>query len=133
VGAQCQPGGLGGSARLGGQLGDMLGRRQSSFQDHRLRRRLGGAGSNVQSADLLPAVKCRAFMLPTTVALVRRPTGPDVAPHSHHGSIAAVADAAGPVTASVLTATLGWPAVFLINLHSLPSLSSLRCVRSSGC
>ena len=57
-------------------------------------------------------------MLPTTMALVsatfsgqRRSTALGTM-----GGIAAVAGAAGPVIGGVLTATLGWPAVFLINV-----------------
>ena len=108
---------------LGGQLGDMLGRRrESSFRDHRLRRRLGvrGVRSNVQSADLVPGRQgagghscCRRQWRWSVPPLTGPRRGTAL---GTMGGIAAVADAAGPVIGGVLTATLGWPAVFLINL-----------------
>jgi EmrB/QacA subfamily drug resistance transporter len=108
---------------LGGQLGDMLGRRRVFTIGTITFAAASACAAFAPTFGLL--ILCRAvqgaggaFMLPTTVALVsatftgqRRGTALGTM-----GGIAAVAGAAGPVIGGVLTATLGWPAVFLINL-----------------
>jgi EmrB/QacA subfamily drug resistance transporter len=108
---------------LGGQLGDMLGRRRIFIIGT-----IAFAGASACAAfaptfGLL--ILCRAvqgaggaLMLPTTVALVSATfSGPQRGTAlGTMGGIAAVAGAAGPVIGGVLTGTIGWPAVFLINV-----------------
>lgn len=108
---------------VGGQLGDLFGRRRVFTIGTLAFAAASGCAAFAPSFGLL--VACRvvqgaggAMMLPTTVALVsatfagaRRGTALGTM-----GGIAAVAGAGGPVVGGLLTATLGWPAVFLINI-----------------
>lgn len=108
---------------LGGQLGDLLGRRRVFV--------VGTVVFAVASAcaGLAPTFwllllfrllqgAAGALMLPTTVAIISATfAGPrQGSALGTMGGIAAVAGAAGPVVGGVLTSTLGWQAVFLINV-----------------
>ena len=123
MGAQCQPGDLGGSARPGRTARRHAGPSTSLHFGTIVFAAASACAAFVPTFNLLilcPAVQGAggAFLLLTTVALVSAAfTGPRRGTAlGTMGGIAAVADAAGPVIGGVLTATLGWPAVFLINL-----------------
>jgi EmrB/QacA subfamily drug resistance transporter len=122
---------------LGGQLGDMLGRRRVFTFGTIIFAAASACAAFAPTFDLL--ILCRAvqgaggaLMLPTTVALVSAAfSGPQRGTAlGTMGGIAAVAGAAGPVIGGVLTATLGWPAVFLINvpLGAIAVIIALRAI-----
>ena len=108
---------------LGCQLGDLLGRRRVFTIGTLAFAAASACAAFAPTFWLLIVFRAiqgagGALMLPTTVALVSAAfTGSrrGVALGTM-GGIAAVAGAAGPVIGGVLTATLGWPAVFLINV-----------------
>jgi MFS family permease len=108
---------------FGGQLGDMFGRRRIFLAGTIVFAAASACAAVAPTFWLL--ILCRvvqgasgAAMLPTTVALVSSAfTGAQRGiALGTMGGIAAVAGAAGPVIGGVLTATLGWPSVFLVNV-----------------
>jgi EmrB/QacA subfamily drug resistance transporter len=108
---------------LGGALGDQLGRRRVFIAGTITFAAASACAAAAPTFWFL--ILCRAIqgaggaaMLPATVALVSATfTGPRRGTAlGTMGGIAAVAGAAGPVIGGVLTAALGWQAVFLVNV-----------------
>jgi EmrB/QacA subfamily drug resistance transporter len=108
---------------LGGQLGDLLGRRRVFIIGTVAFAAASACAAFAPTFGVLVLFRAvqgagGALMLPTTVALVSatftgRQRGTAL---GTMGGIAAVAGAAGPVIGGLLTATVGWQAVFLINV-----------------
>ena len=108
---------------LGGQLGDLLGRRRVFIAGTAIFAVASACAGLAPSFWMLLVFRLLqgaggALMLPTTVAIISaafvgRGQGRAL---GTMGGIAAVAGAAGPVVGGVLTSTLGWRAVFLVNV-----------------
>jgi len=132
---------LAGLLVLGGRLGDLLGRRRVFLLGVVVfagASALGGVAPDF--AVLLAARVCQgvggALMLPATVAILSAAFGPRERGRAlgTMGGIAATAGALGPTIGGLLTSTLSWRAVLLINLPLLVVTlwATLRSVPADG-